>query len=173
MQGEQLPLTGGQGRVFLLTSPLIGLANDSGLLVSYVLVNIPKVSGDERSRLRASRCLTGLQSREDLILDSLPPPKQMARCETRNMDQLVSSTLGQLWGQLFSHNSQFPPKCSDWDGFSVASLATKNYGYNKRSRAPKRIAETSLIRNPAATIPILLSGSPHWSFSAAVTPPAA
>jgi hypothetical protein len=30
MQGEQLPLTGEQGRVFLLTSPLIGLANDSG-----------------------------------------------------------------------------------------------------------------------------------------------
>jgi hypothetical protein len=28
MQGEQLPLTGEQGRVFLLTSPLIGLAND-------------------------------------------------------------------------------------------------------------------------------------------------
>jgi hypothetical protein len=25
MQGEQLPLTGEQGRVFLLTSPLIGL----------------------------------------------------------------------------------------------------------------------------------------------------
>jgi len=29
MQGEQLPLTGEQGRVFLLTSPLIGLANDT------------------------------------------------------------------------------------------------------------------------------------------------
>jgi hypothetical protein len=27
MQGEQLPLTGEQGRVFLLTSPLIGFPN--------------------------------------------------------------------------------------------------------------------------------------------------
>jgi hypothetical protein len=89
------------------------------------------------------------------------------------MDQLVSSTLGQLWGQLLLRISLIWLKFKDLDDFSVASLATKNYGYNKRSRAPKRIVESSLIRDLAATIPIRLSGSPHWSWSAAVTPTAA
>jgi hypothetical protein len=41
MQGEQLPLTGGQGKVFLLTSPLIGLPGMAHLSVSvYVVVQL-------------------------------------------------------------------------------------------------------------------------------------
>ena len=45
MQGEQLPLTGEQGRVFLLTSPLIGFPNSrlsdrSADLVSWLMANL-------------------------------------------------------------------------------------------------------------------------------------